>query len=236
MSPAHGAMAADDGRGDDKVISVVPRHAVDHAHPPTPPMPMEPLDPDRPYDHTAAALVALLESLGVPRTEHTADTPMRAAKAWRYALRGYHEDPRRHLTVTFPADPGAPLVAQSGIRVVSTCAHHLLPVVGVATVAYRPRDGARIAGLSGLARVIEGYAARATVQEHIGGETARAVAEMLEVVGAACIITADHGCMSLRGVDQPGARTTTMSLAGRWRATDPDVTAVMAEHREGVRR
>lgn len=183
-----------------------------------------------PYDPAAAAVVALLEALGVPRSEHTTDTPRRVARSWRHALRGYLEDPRRHLETTFPCEPGAPLVVQSGIRVVSTCAHHLLPITGWATVAYRPRKGARIVGLSKLARLVEGYAARATVQEHIGGETARALVEVLDVAGAACIITAEHGCMSLRGVAQPAARTTTTSLAGRWTPTHADVDLVMRAH------
>lgn len=197
--------------------------------------------PDEPashpaYDPAAAAVVALLEALGVPRSEHTADTPLRVARAWRHALRGYHEDPRTHLAVTFPCEPGTPLVVQSGIRLVSTCAHHLLPITGWATVGYRPRKGARIVGLSKLARVVAGYAARATVQEHIGGETARALAEVLDVEGACCVITAEHGCMTLRGVDQPGARTTTASVAGKWTTQHGDVAEVLAAHRMGAPR
>jgi len=196
----------------------------------------EPAKADARYDPAAVAVVALLEALGVPRSEHTADTPGRVARAWRFALRGYCADPRRHLTVTFPCEPGAPLVVQAGIRITSTCAHHLLPIVGVATVAYRPSKGARIVGLSKLARVVTEYAARATVQEHIGGETARALAEMLSVDGAACVITAEHGCMSLRGVEQAEARTTTTSLAGKWTATHPDVAEVLAAHRAEAHR
>lgn len=198
------------------------------------PHPDEPVALHPAYDPAAAAVVALLEALGVPRSAHTADTPLRVARSWRHVLRGYGEDPRTHLATTFPCEPGAPLVVQSGIRLVSICAHHLLPITGWATVAYRPRKSAPIVGLSKLARLVEGYAARATVQEHIGGEVARAIAEVLDVEGACCVITAEHGCMSLRGVSQPAVRTTTTSVAGRWSPAHVDVAEVLAAHRMGA--
>lgn len=196
----------------------------------------EPSKTDARYDPAAVAVVALLEALGVPRSEHTVDTPSRVARSLRFATRGTWVDPRRHLTVTFPCEPGAPLVVQAGIRITSMCAHHLLPITGMATVAYRPSKNARIVGLSKLARLVEEYAARATVQEHIGGETARALAEMLDVDGAACVITAEHGCMSLRGVQQYSARTTTTSLAGKWDARHPDVAQALAAHAQAAHR
>jgi GTP cyclohydrolase I len=187
-------------------------------------------------DRAEAAVRALLAALGVPDTEHTKRTPERVAVAWRHMLRGYQLDPRRHLAVTFPGAVNAPLVCQAGLRVTSTCAHHLLPITGWATVAYRPRSGAPIVGLSKLARVLEEYAARATVQEWIGDAVARALAEELDTEGAACVITAEHGCMTLRGVTQHAARTTTVSLAGEWAEGPrgqviPDVEHVLADHR-----
>ena len=203
---------------------------------PTAGEPHVPMPPEPQFDPVAVAVVHLLETLGVPRSEHTADTPGRVAQAWRHALRGYWDDPRQHLERTFPGEPGAPLVVQTGIHMVSTCAHHLLPIVGTATVAYRPQEGARIVGLSKLARVVEGYAARATVQEHIGHEVANALAEVLDTEGAACVITAEHGCMSLRGISQPAARTTTTSLAGGWDARHPDVAYTLDLHRIEVGR
>ena len=177
------------------------------------------------------AVTQLLLALGVPATEDTAGTPLRSARAWRHALRGYALDPRRHLQVTFPGCATSPLVLQAGVRVVSTCAHHLLPITGTATVAYRPQAGARLVGLSKLARVVEEYAARATVQERLGADVAEAVATTLHVEGAACIITAEHGCMTLRGVQQPGTTTTTVSLAGGWGPDALDVQYTVAEHR-----
>jgi GTP cyclohydrolase I len=186
-------------------------------------------------EKAAVAVADLLTALGVDEGAHTADTPNRVAKAWAAALAGYQVDPARHLAKVFPAphDPG--LVMVSGIAVRSTCAHHLLPITGTATVAYRPGVGAPVVGLSKLARVLGDYAARLQVQERLGWQVATALQRVLEPIGAACVISAAHGCISLRGVEQHDALTTTYALTGAWAPGDPDVEAILAEHRRTVK-
>jgi len=181
-------------------------------------------------DKVASSVSDLLLSLGVERDSHTNDTPRRVAEAWAECLAGYDTDPAEHLDATFtgPSDPG--LVVLSGIRLSSTCAHHLLPITGVATVAYRPRSGSPIVGLSKLARVLHGYARRLQVQEHIGYQVAEAIRQKLDPVGAACIITAEHGCISTRGVLEHGVLTTTQAAVGEWEPGHPDLQAILAEH------
>lgn len=182
-------------------------------------------------DKAAAAVADLLTALGVDEGDHTADTPHRVARAWAEQLTGYTTDPAAHLTKTFSAPPDPGLVMVGGIRVVSTCAHHLLPIVGTATVAYRPKPGQPVVGLSKLARVVEGYARRLQVQERLGHQVAQALQDTLRPAGSACLITAAHGCMSLRGIGQPATVTTTHAWAGTWAAPAlPDRRAVMDEH------
>lgn len=188
-----------------------------------------------------AAIAALLLALDVPAGPHTNDTPARVARAWSEQLAGYREDPAEHLRRTFPGPDDAGLVVVGGIRVVSTCAHHLLPIVGTATVAYRPARGAPIVGLSKLARVVAGYARRLQVQEQLGRQVADAIATRLRPVGAACLITAAHGCMTLRGVDEPATVTTTHAWARDWTGAGRDVhrdaedrATVLAEHTRTV--
>lgn len=182
-------------------------------------------------DKAALAVESLLQALGVDEGEHTADTPMRVARAWADAVAGYELNPARHLDRVFPSpeDPG--LVVVSGIRVLSRCAHHMLPIVGHATVAYRGAAGTPIVGLSKLARVVEDFSRRLQVQERLGYQVAATVRASLHAVGAACVITAEHGCMTLRGVRQGGALTTTVAAVGCWEGPNDDLPQVMHEHR-----
>lgn len=180
-------------------------------------------------DKVADAVALFLDALGVDEGDHTADTPERVAKAWRHLLGGYDEEPKHHLLKQFTAPENPGLVVVSGIRLSSTCAHHLLPITGTATVAYRPKPGSNVVGLSKLARVVEGYARRLQVQERIGAQVVDALMEVLKPVGAVCVITAAHGCMSLRGVQEPEATTLTVAEGGALKPADLD--AVLAEHR-----
>lgn len=170
--------------------------------------------PNIDLDAAEGAVKLLLDAFGVPIDDHTARTPARVAKAWNEQLCGYQEDPRDHLAVTFsaPEDPG--LVIVSGIALKSTCAHHLLPFSGRATVAYRPTPGQQVVGLSKLSRVIHGYARRLQVQENIGAQTTEAIWDTLRPSGVAVIISARHDCMRLRGVGEPDAATTTTAYKG----------------------
>lgn len=186
-------------------------------------------------DPAEDAVRSLLAALGVDEGAHTADTPRRVAAAFRHQLAGYDTDPRAHLMKTFPGPPNPGLVVVRNIEVTSMCAHHLLPITGYATIAYRPKPGNPIVGLSKLSRVLEGYARRLQVQEQLGWQVATALQEALDPVGAACIITAEHGCMTLRGVMQKGTLTTTTALTGEWAVPEPvtDRDIAIAEHQRG---
>lgn len=183
----------------------------------------------------AAIVAEFMRAMGMPEDAHTARTPERVTKAWRARLAGYDEDPADHLQVTFPVDGEPGLVSVTGIQFASTCAHHLLPITGTATVAYRPRAGrGRVVGLSKLSRVFDGYARRLQVQEQLGAQTADALRDRLRPEGAVVVITAEHGCMTIRGVQQPGTVTTTVSTSGGWTTSSADVREVLAEHRASL--
>lgn len=180
------------------------------------------------------AVKHLLAALGVDEGDHTDNTPARVAKAWRDMLWGYRDNPADHLTTTFsaPANPG--LVIVEGITLTSVCAHHMLPFTGWATVAYRPSPGQRIVGLSKLARVVAGYAARLQVQERIGAQTVEAINDRLRPSGVMCLITATHDCMRLRGVREPAAATTTQAREGL--LIDHEVAIIHARHHQAGER
>lgn len=177
------------------------------------------------------ALGMLLIAFGHPMDEHTERTAARAAKAWQHSLSGYTTDPAEHLATTFPVEGQPGIIVVTGIHVQSTCAHHLLPITGTATVAYRPNPRVgRVVGLSKLSRLVEGYGRRLQVQEQLGDQVARTLQKQLQPDGAACIITAEHGCMTIRGIQQRGTVTTTVATAGDWHTGHPDVALALQEH------
>jgi GTP cyclohydrolase I len=151
----------------------------------------------------------LLRALGKdPDAEHLSDTPRRVAESFAELL----TCPPFTLT-TFANDEGYnELVLARDIPVHSLCEHHLLPFSGVAHVAYLP--GERILGLSKLARVVEMFARDLQVQERLTQQVADWLQEHLAPRGVGVVITAEHLCMSLRGVRATGSRTVTSALHG----------------------
>jgi GTP cyclohydrolase I len=164
-------------------------------------------EPDR--EAAARAVADLLVALGRnPADGHLADTPRRVADAYAELL----TPPPFDLT-TFPNDEGYDqLVLARGIPFGSLCQHHLLPFRGVAHVGYLP--GARVSGLSKLARVVEWFARDLQVQERLTVQVADWLDQHLAADGVGVVIEADHQCMSLRGVRAAGSRTVTWALRG----------------------
>lgn len=183
------------------------------------------------HEKAVAAVRDLLTALDVDEGDHTTDTPDRVARYWAEVLDGYETDPGAHLGRTFdaPGECAGPVIV-TGLRLTSTCAHHLLPITGTATVAYRPQPGQQVVGLSKLARLLEGFARRLQVQERIGNQVVAALMERLDPDAAGCVITAEHGCMSVRGVSQHQAVTTTHAWSGLWGPDNPEAQAVLREH------
>jgi GTP cyclohydrolase I len=154
----------------------------------------------------------LLTALGVDLTgESLRETPRRMAQMYAELL-----TPAPFRATTFPNDGGYDeLVVATGIPFHSLCEHHLLPFVGVAHVGYLP--GERIIGLSKLARVVEHFARSLQAQERLTTQIAGWLDDELAPAGVGVVLEAEHMCMSLRGVQKPGARTVTSALHGRLR-------------------
>ena len=104
------------------------------------------------------------------------------------------------------------LVVMRDIRFVSFCEHHMLPIVGRAHVGYLPRN--RVVGISKLARVVNGYARRLQIQEKMTADIATCIQEVLQPLGVGVVVEAEHSCMTMRGVNSPGALLSTSHLLG----------------------
>jgi GTP cyclohydrolase I len=72
----------------------------------------------------------------------------------------------------------------------------------------------RVAGLSRLARVVEGYSRRPQLQGRLTAQVADAPYKGRGGRGAVVVLEADHLCMTMRGVQKPGSMTVTSAVRG----------------------
>jgi GTP cyclohydrolase I len=148
-----------------------------------------------------------------PDREGLIDTPRRVVAAFESWFRGYALDPAEVLARTFGDVAGYDdMVMVRDVRLESHCEHHIAPFLGVAHIAYLPRD--RVVGLSKLARVVEIYAKRLQTQETLTAQIAEAIERYLAPRGVAVLVEAEHMCMSTRGVNQQGVSTVTTRFTG----------------------
>jgi GTP cyclohydrolase I len=107
------------------------------------------------------------------------------------------------------------LVIVKDIPFYSLCEHHLAPFFGVAHVGYIPAG--KIVGLSKIPRVVDMFSRRLQNQERVTDQISSYLMTNLLPHGVAVVLTARHLCVEMRGVEKPGAITTTSSMKGRFR-------------------
>ena len=164
------------------------------------------------------AIRLLLEGIGEDtEREGLKDTPDRIARMCMEIYGGLDEEADHHLAKQFKVENNE-MVLEKDITFYSMCEHHLLPFYGKAHIAYIP-DG-KVAGLSKLARTVEGFARRLQLQEQLTGQIADALMNELKAKGAAVVVEAEHMCMTMRGIKKPGSRTVTFAKRGLFE-TDP---------------
>ena len=163
------------------------------------------------------AFVKIIKWIGEnPSREGLKSTPKRLVKAFKEYYKGYSEDPKLILEKTFGDVQGYDdMVIQKNISLQSHCEHHMAPIIGVAHVAYIPKD--RVVGLSKLARVVEVFSKRLQTQERLTMQIANVLMEALEAKGVAVSIDATHQCMTMRGIKKEQATTVTNYYLGKFK-------------------
>lgn len=163
-----------------------------------------------------AAVRQLLTFVGEnPDRDGLHETPARVVKAYLELTAGQLIENPGELLKTFENDGTKEMVIVGSIPFHSLCEHHMLPFVGHAHIAYLP--GARIVGLSKFARLVDAFARRLQVQERLTEQIANAIDETLKPNGVMVVVEAAHLCMSMRGVQRPGAMTITSAVRGAFK-------------------
>ena len=160
------------------------------------------------------AFIKVIKWIGEdPSREGLKSTPKRLLKAFKEYFKGYNEDAEKILEKTFGDVQGYDdMVIQKNISLQSHCEHHMAPIIGVAHVAYIPKE--RVVGLSKLARVVEVFSKRLQTQERLTIQIAKSLMEVLEPRGVAVTIEASHHCMISRGVKKETTKTVTNYFLG----------------------
>jgi GTP cyclohydrolase I len=163
----------------------------------------------------ADAVRTILVNVGEdPRREGLLKTPERVARAYDELLSGYNVDPVALINDAFFDTEYHDMVVVKDIEFFSLCEHHMLPFFGKAHVAYIPEG--QVLGLSKIPRIVEMYARRLQLQEKMTHEIADFIQELLNPRGVAVIVTGQHMCSMMRGVNKPDAKMVTQVMYGEF--------------------
>jgi GTP cyclohydrolase I len=89
------------------------------------------------------------------------------------------------------------------------CEHHLLPFWGKANIGYIPSN--KIVGLSKISRALDVLAKRPQVQERLTNQMKDCLITKLNPHALIVYIEAEHLCMTMRGIKQPGSSVITIA-------------------------
>lgn len=142
-------------------------------------------------------------------------TPHRAAKAMAFLTEGYQQDVHQLLNGAIFSSDINEMVLVKDIELYSLCEHHLLPFFGRCHVAYLPKG--KVIGLSKIPRIVNLFARRLQIQEHLTKQIANCVMEVTQAAGVAVVIEAKHFCMMMRGVEKQNSSMTTSVMLGHFR-------------------
>ena len=126
------------------------------------------------------------------------------------------ESAEKYLSKTFEDVQGyQDMVMLKDIPFNSHCEHHMVPVIGIAHIAYIPTK--RVVGISKLARTVDIFARRLQTQETMTQQISEAIQNSMKPKGVAVYIRAIHQCMTTRGVEKPNVSTITNTFLGEFK-------------------
>ena len=190
------------------------------------------MDEKRLADAIREILLAIGED---PQRPELRSTPDRAARMYRELFGGIDVDPGQYLARTLP-DEHRELIAVRDIAVRSMCEHHLVPMVGIAHIAYIP--GGKIVGFDRIVKVVDALSRRPQVQERLTSEIADVIEQHLQPSGVAVMLVLEQMCMTIRGERQTRSRTVTTAYRGlfdqdpSWREEFRTVISVAEEQHD----
>ena len=164
----------------------------------------------------------ILEALGEnPDREGLIDTPKRVAKMYEEVFEGINytnDEIAEMFNKTFEDDlsMSEDMVIVRDIDAFSYCEHHIALMYDMkVTVAYIPKD--KVIGLSKIARIVDMVTKRLQLQERIGTDIAYIMKKITGSEDVAVLISANHSCMTARGIKKVNSKTYSQSLHGKFK-------------------
>lgn len=179
------------------------------------------MTPEEKKEKIALHIAKILETLELDLQDPSlAKTPSRVAKMYvDEVFSGL--DPTTYPEITFYEEPlNNELVLVKNISLMSFCEHHLVPMAGIAHVAYFPKK--RVLGFSKLHRIVKYFAKRPTMQERLTQQIADNLEKTLQTDDIAVIVRMKHFCVIARGVEDLSSEAETSVLKGQFK-TDPNL-------------
>ena len=106
------------------------------------------------------------------------------------------------------------IILEKNISLYSICEHHFVPIIGKAHIGYFAKN--KIVGLSKLNRIVNFFSKKPQVQEKLTVQIVDFLKKELETEDVACIIDAQHLCVSMRGIKDVNSWTTTAEYSGKF--------------------
>jgi GTP cyclohydrolase I len=157
--------------------------------------------------------------------ENFKGTPERIARSYIEKCRGINsaEKCSQILDIGFPSDYKGMIVVP-GVRVYSLCPHHFENVVYSIDIGYYPKS--KVVGLSKLSRVAMLYGAQPILHETLVKDLVSIYQKGLDAEGVIVRATGQHGCMTSRGIKQPGSCAVMVDYSGCFASSPsiPDLT------------
>lgn len=156
-----------------------------------------------------------------PDREGLIDTPKRVAKMYEEVFNGtnYSNDQIAEMyNVTFreECDCGDELVLLKDIEAFSFCEHHMALMYNMKiSVGYIPNQ--KVIGLSKIVRICDMVCRRLQIQERIGKDILYILKKIVDTEDIAIKITAEHSCITTRGIKRNNTITTTMTFSGKFK-------------------
>lgn len=159
---------------------------------------------------------AIMETLGLDLTDDSLKgTPSRVAKMYVDEIfSGLLPENKPKVALFDNKYSYNEMLVEKNITLYSNCEHHFVPIIGRAHIGYI--SSGKVIGLSKLNRIAQYFAKRPQVQERLTMQIGHELQEILETKDVAVVITAEHLCVSSRGIQDVNSETVSAFFGGKF--------------------